>query len=82
MTEYLIPLCFDHQREHAEQIYGVLCTEGYTPHRDGVFVRPTHTAIRTYYKGTFKPVAEGLKDQDIKTRLIKFTPHASNKNTQ
>ena len=72
MTEYIIPLCFDHQSEHAEQIYSVLVAEGYKPRRDSTYIRVPHDAIRTYAKGTFGSVVQGPSDDEAEFRLIKF----------
>ena len=72
MTEYLIPLCHDHQREHAEQIYSVLEAEGYKLRRDRFNIQTPHDAVRTYDKGTYSSVKEGPSDASCQIRLIKF----------
>jgi len=72
VTEYLIPLCHDHQREHAEQIYRVLEAEGYKPRRDSSYIQTPHDAVRTYDKGTYSSVKEGPADASCQIRLIKF----------
>ena len=72
MTEYLITLCFDHQREHAEQIGSVLEAEGYKRRRDAPHLQASHDAIRTYDKGTYASVKEGPAEANCQIRLIKF----------